>query len=306
MQIGTGRAFRRRRSHSARPLAAAPRARAATLALALMLPLAGCGPTAEQFSARQTVSAPAAPVPRPAPPSATAPADPAPADPSPGTAPVTAPLKVGVSGSQTGMPQPVQDACQFLLRRDTAALPAAEAADCLRAGMTAGGGATQTLETASSWLPQGTHNVQFTTAPTFSLTLENPELGLRITAGAGGSSVDTGAGRITADASGTPEEAYAAVLATAAELTVNPEQAGALLGGAEVLSVDYGAILNGAVRTKISATRPDDADADDMMPTDVTVWLDDYYRPVRFELTGQARGISSSITAVNSGWGHRP
>ncbi len=215
-------------------------------------------------------------------------------------------MKVGVSGSQAGMPQPVQDACQFLLRRDPAPLPADDAAVCVRAAMTAGGGATQTLETASSWLPQGTHTVEFTTGPEFSLTLANEDLNLLITAGAGGGSVDTGGGRITALPDGTPEQAYAAVLASAAELTVNPERVAALLGGSAALEVDYAAVLNGAVRTKISGIRPDGADTDDMMPTGVTLWLDDYYRPIRLELTGRARGITSSITAVNSGWGPRP
>lgn len=314
MRIGSSRAFQRRRSSRAGPSAARPPASArgsawtVTLAAALLLPLAACGPTAEQFRDRQSVSGPAsvpgAPAPRPVLPSPSAPPSPSvPATPSAAVPePAAEPLKVGVSGSQAGMPQLVQDACQFLLRRDPAVMPPNEAAACISAGMAAGGGATQTLETASSWLPQGQHTVQFTTAPEFSLTLENQELDLRITAGAGGSSVDTGGGRIKADASGTPEEAYAAVLASAAELTVNPDRVGALFGGAAALDVDYGAILNGAARTKISGVRAGDAAADDMMPTELTVWLDDYYRPVRFELSGQARGISSSITAVNSAW----
>ncbi|GAA3286688.1 hypothetical protein GCM10017708_02600 [Arthrobacter citreus] len=211
-------------------------------------------------------------------------------------------MKVGVSGSQAGMAQPVQDACQFLLRRDVAPLPAEEAAACVRAAMTAGGGATQTLETASSWLPPGTHTVEFTTAPEFSMTLANEDLDLQITAGAAGGSVDTGSGRIAAVPGGTPEEAYAAVLASAAELTVNPERVAELLTGSAPLSVDYAAVLNGAARTKISGVRLEDANTDDMMPTGLTLWLDDYYRPVRFELTGRARGITSSITAVNSSW----
>ena len=179
----------------------------------------------------------------------------------------------------------------------------AEAATCIGAAMTAGGRGTQTVQTASSWLPQGTHTVEFTTAPEFSLTLANEDLNLLITAGAGGGSVDTGGGRIAAVPGGTPEESYAAVLASAAELTVNPERVAELIAGSAALTVDYDAVLNGGVRTKISGLRPDDADTDDMMPTAVTLWLDDYYRPVRFELTGSARGITSTITAVNSGWG---
>ncbi|WAP50375.1 hypothetical protein OL239_09725 [Arthrobacter sp. ATA002] len=274
----------------------------AVLAAVLLLPLAACGPTAEQLSERQAAagpsSAPTAPRPRPAPP---VPAAPATAASTAASAPE--PMKVGVSGSQAGMPQAVQDACQFLLRRDPAAPPPDEAASCVRAAMTAGGGAVQTLETASSWLPQGTHTVEFTTSPEFSMTLENPDLKLAVTAGAGGGSVDTGGGRIAAVPGGTPEEAYAAVLVSAAELTANPERVGALLAGSVSLEVDHTAVLNGAVRTKISGLRPGDADADDMMPTGVTLWLDDYYRPVRYELTGRARGITSSITAVNSGWG---
>ncbi|WP_354182487.1 hypothetical protein [Arthrobacter sp. UYP6] len=201
------------------------------------------------------------------------------------------------------MPQPVQDACQFLLRRDPARLPAGEAGECVRAAMTAGGSGTQTLTTASSWIPQGTHTVEFTTAPEFALTLENAELGLRISAGAGGSSVDTGTGRIAANESGSPEEAYAAVLTRAAELTVNPDRVADLLQGAQSLDVEYGAVLNGAGRTKITGYRTTEDNADDMIPTGVTLWLDDYYRPVRFELTGRTRGIDSSITAVNTAWG---
>ena len=197
------------------------------------------------------------------------------------------------------MPEPAQEACQFLLRRDAAVMPAAEAGACVRAGMTAGGRGTQTLTTASSWLPQGEHTVEFTTAPDFSLTLENRELDLRITAGTGGGSVDTGGGRITADPEGTPEEAYAAVLSSAAELTVNPEKVAALLGGSAGLDVDYDAVLDGAARTRISGVRAAGAD---MMPTGITLWLDDYYRPVRFELTGQTRGITSTITAVTTAW----
>ncbi|MBP3036323.1 hypothetical protein J2M53_08660 [Arthrobacter sp. zg-ZUI100] len=213
------------------------------------------------------------------------------------------------------MPELVQDACQFLLRRDGAPMPPAEAATCIGAAMTAGGRGTQTVETASSWLPQGTHTVEFTTAPEFSLVLVNPELKLRITAGAGGGSVDTGTGKIAANPSGTPEEAYAAVLADAAELTVNPERVAALLAGMSSLDVDYEAVLNGAVRTRISGIPPvapeEDADAEtgspagagEMLPTGLTIWLDDYYRPVRLEIAGRARGITSSITAVTTGWG---
>ena len=265
-----------------------------------MLSLAACGPTAEQLKARESVTS-AAPVPAAPSPTPAAPTPSVPAAPSPEPPPIPEPLKVGVSGSQAGMAQPVQDACQFLLRRDPAALPADEAASCVRAAMDAGGGATQTLETSSSWLPPGTHTLEFTTAPEFALTLENPDLDLRITAGAGGGSVDTGGGRIAADPGGTPEEAYGAVLASAAELTVNPERVAELIAGSAALTVDYDAVLNGAVRTKISGVRPGGR-TDDMMPTEVTLWLDDYYRPVRFELTGRVRGITSSITAVNSGW----
>ena len=210
---------------------------------------------------------------------------------------------MGVSGSQVGMAQPVQDACQFLLRRDPSAPPAKETAACVRAAMTAGGEGTQRVETASSWLPPGTYTVEFTTAPEFSMTLANEDLHLQITAGAAGGSVDTGGGRIAADPEGTPEEAYAAVLVSAAELTLKPDRVADLLAGSTALSVDYTAVLNGAVRTKVTGVRPDDANADDMMPTGLSLWLDDYYRPVRFELTGRARGITSSITAVNSGWG---
>lgn len=171
----------------------ASRAAAAAVACVVMLSLAACGPTAEQLKARESVTS-AAPVPAAPSPTPAAPTPSVPAAPSPEPPPTPEPLKVGVSGSQAGMAQPVQDACQFLLRRDPAALPADEAASCVRAAMDAGGGATQTLETSSSWLPPGTHTLEFTTAPEFALTLENPDLDLRITAGAGGGSVDTGEG----------------------------------------------------------------------------------------------------------------
>lgn len=270
----------------------------------LSLTLAACGPTAEQSAARQLASASPAPVPSAPVRQASAPALPAPLPaPAPTPTPTPEPLKVGVTGNQEGMPQPVQDACQFLLRRDTASFPAAEAGDCLRAAMIAGAGATQTLTTASSWIPQGTHTMRFTTAPEFSLSLEDRDLGLKITAGAGGSSVDTGGGRVSANTSGTPEEEYAAVLSRAAELTANPDRVAELLQDSDSLTVDYGAVLDGAARTKISGHRPADAEAGDMMPTSVTLWLDDFYRPVRFELSAQTRGITSSITADNTGWG---
>lgn len=271
--------------------------------VAAALTLTACGPTAEQARAREVVSAPPA-APAPTPRSTPSPAEtPTPAaPPAPSATPTPGPLKVGVAGNQIGMSQPVQDACQFLLRRDEARMPAAEAGDCVRAAMTAGGGGTQTLTTSSSWIPQGTHTVEFTTAPEFSLTLESPDTGLVVTSGAGGGSVDTGGGRVSAKEGGTPEEAYAAVLAHAAELTVNPDRVAEMLNDTDSVEVDYGAVLNGAVRTKISGYRAVDAAADDMMPTAVTLWLDDWYRPVRFELTGQARGIASSITAVNSAW----
>ncbi|MFJ7749551.1 hypothetical protein ACIQXM_06290 [Arthrobacter sp. NPDC097144] len=268
----------------------------------LGLALAACGPTAEQSAARQMASVSPAPAPSVPVRRTSAPALPAPL-PAPTPTPTPEPLKVGVTGNQEGMPQPVQDACQFLLRRDTASFPAAEAGDCLRAAMIAGSGATQTLTTASSWIPPGTHTMQFTTAPEFSLRLEDSGLGLKITAGAGGGSVDTGGGRVSANTSGTPEEVYAAVLSRAAELTANPDRVAELLQESDSLTVDYGAVLDGAARTKISGHRPADAEAGDMMPTSVTLWLDDFYRPVRFELSAQTRGITSSITADNTGWG---
>ncbi len=268
--------------------------------LAAALALTACGPTAEQARERAVVSAspadPAPPVQRrsPAPVPTIAP------EPTP--TPTPEPLKVGVAGSQLGMAQPVQDACQFLLRRDPARMPAAEAGKCVAAAMTAGTAGTQTLTTSSSWIPEGTHTVEFTTAPDFSLILESLDTELRITAGAGGSSVDTGGGRVSANKSGTPEEAYAAVLASAAELTVNPDRVAEMLGGTDSLAVDYAAVLDEAVRTKISGYRPVDDSADQLLPSGITLWLDDWYRPVRIELSGQTRGIASSITAVNSNW----
>lgn len=280
----------------------APRPGAVVFLVTAALALTACGPTAEQARERAVISAspadPAPPVQRPSPAQVPTMVP----EPAPTPTPTPEPLKVGVAGSQLGMSQPVQDACQFLLRRDPARMPAEEAGECIKAAMTAGTGGTQTLTTSSSWIPEGTHTVEFTTAPDFSLVLESPDTGLRVTAGAGGGSVDTGGGKVSANESGTPEESYAAVLAHAAELTVNPDRVAEMLGTAGSFEVDYSAVLDGTVRTKITGHRTVDAAADDMTPAGITLWLDDWYRPVRFELTGQTRGIASSITADNGAW----
>ena len=276
--------------------------------LPLALQLTACGPTAEQVKEREAASAAASAsgwAGSSAPPLPASPPVSASAGPSAGPStegPPADPVKVGVAGNQAGMPVPVQDACQFLLRRDPGRFPAEEAGNCVQAAMVAGTGGTQQLTTALSWIPPGTHTVTFTTAPEFSLVLESAVPGLRITAGQAGSSVDTGSGRINANENGSPEEAYAAVLAKAAELTVNPARVADLLGGTDFLEVDYQSVQNGAARTRITGYRAAAPNADDMMPTGITVWLDDYYRPVRFELTGRSRGIESSITADNV-WG---
>ena len=286
-----------------------PGARLAPLAalLAASLALTSCGPTAEQVRERASASssartqlpgsvpaAPAAPSSSPAaPPSSSA-----------------APLQVGVSGNQAGMPQPVRDACQFLLRRETVPLPAEEGAACIASAMTAGTGGIQTLETSSSWLPQGKHTVRFRTSPDFSMKLANPDLDLDLEISAGGDgagpgtgTLDTGGGKITADASGTAEQAYAAVLVEAAQLTVNPDRLAGLLRSTGSLGVEYSVALDGVERTKITGHRPAGPASDDMLPTSAVLWLDDYYRPVRMEFTGSVRGVDSSITAVNTGWG---
>lgn len=282
------------------------------LAAALFLPLTACGPTADQLSAREE-SASASPLPSRTAPARTVPPSPA-GTPVPAPATPTAPARVGVTGSQIGMPEPVQDACQWLLRRETEPMPAAEAGDCLAAAMTAGGGAVQVLETETSWLPTGTYTVAFATAPEFALELESKELDVRVSIREGRRELREAGTAITANPDGTPEESYAAVMADAAELTVRPERMAGMVAAAGQVEVSYAQPLDGALLTRISGSldtadptaAPDSASRVEIPAGSFTVFLDDYYRPVRIEILGLNQGISSRITAVNSQWGTLP
>ncbi|MCC3271508.1 hypothetical protein MUK71_08665 [Arthrobacter zhangbolii] len=282
---------------------------ALALAAALLLPLSACGPTADQLRAREE-SASATPLqPRTAAPRPTETPVPTPVQPTP-----TTPARVGVTGSQAGMPAPVQDACQWLLRRDTAPMPAAEAGECLSAAMAAGGGAVQTLETETSWLPAGTYTVAFATTPEFALELNNEELDVHVSIREGRRELRQAGSAVSANPDGTAEEAYAAVMANAAELTVRPERLAGMVASAGPVEVAYAAPLDGALFTRISGsfdtagreTPPDPASGAEIPAGSFTLFLDDYYRPVRIEVLGLNQGISSRITAVNSQWGTVP
>lgn len=267
----------------------------AGLCLAALVPvLAGCGPTAEQFEARQsapqprTTSGPAAP-PAPAPPS------PEP-EPSPSS---SEPVAVQVSGEQAGMAPQVQESCQWLLRRDAAPFPGAGA--CVSAAMVAGLGARQTVTTTASWLPPGTYSMEFRTAPGFGMILDGQEGDLRISVDGPARTLRTGEAEVTADPGGGPEEAYAAVLVDAAELTANPERLGRLLDSAGPAAIDYGADLDGVPVTKVTGVlKPQEPGG---FSGSVVLLLDELYRPLLIEYAGTTRGIASSIRASVTGWG---
>ena len=283
-----------------------PRTRPGTvlaLCAALLLPLAACGPTAEQLQARSASPTAAAPERRTAPPPPPEPEQPAP---EPEKTPL--PAQVGVAGSQIGMPQAVQDACQWLLRVDPEPMPGSEAGTCIAAAVSAGGGAVQTLQTSTSWLPGGRYTVRFSTDPAFAMTLRGDSLDIEIREGS--RVLRQGSEEITAKADGSAEEAYAAVLADAAELTVRPERLAALLGAAEGVDVEYGVVQAGTAYTRISGTFAagsgsggETGSAAVIPEGNFTIDLDDYYRPARISITGLNQGITSQLTAVNSQWG---
>ena len=197
------------------------------------------------------------------------------------------------------------------------AMSGTDTGNCVAAAVTAGGGAVQSLQVATSWLPPGQYTVRFETEPGFSMTLQGESaangdaLGIRSSAGRRVLQGDQG--DITADPGGSAEEAYAAVLADAAELTVRPDRVGGLLGAAEQVSVEYGAVVAGTAYTRLSADfRAAPESGTDPPPLTVipegslTMYLDDYYRPVRIEISGLNQGIPSQLTAVNSLWGSGP
>lgn len=207
------------------------------------------------------------------------------------------------------MPQPVQDACQVLLRREDGALPAGEAAACISAAMVAGEGGMQTLTTDTSWLPNGTYTVRFTTGPQYSLFLDGREQDLSLSAGADGGALRTGGTVADADPEGSAEEASAAVLVSAAALTTDPARVEALLGTAAAVSAEYDVPAEGGVHTVLRADVREDggggagAEPARITAGTLTLVLDDYYRPVSIEIRAVTQGIPSLITAVNTDWG---
>ncbi|MCC9204765.1 hypothetical protein [Arthrobacter sp. zg-Y769] len=293
------------------------------LCTGLLLTVSACGPTAQQLKER-TVSASPAPS-APQAPSASGPVAAEPTRTSVPTRPpspvpeTTAPApRVGVTGTQAGMPQPVQDACQWLIRRDPDPVSGTEAGTCVSTAMASGGGGIQTLQTETSWLPAGTYSVRFTTSPDFSMTLQGTDEDLAVTIRDGQRVLRKGGQDISADPEGSAEEASAAVLADAAELTVRPEKVAALLAPSSEVAVRYGALLNGLPCTQISGsfdtadaragnqTGPASTSAAVLPAGSFSLCLDQYYRPLQIEITGLNQGITSRITAVNAQWGTGP
>ncbi|MBD7994109.1 hypothetical protein H9639_02190 [Arthrobacter sp. Sa2CUA1] len=273
------------------------RQRIAALCLAaVLLPAAAaCGPTAEQFEARQATQDASA--------SASAPAVPGrvhvrTAEPEPKSAPSSPPLQVGVSGAQAGMAADVQAACQWLLRGDTAPFP--DAGSCVSAAMVAGGGARQKLTTTASWLPPGTYSMEFQTAPAFSMELGSQDGNLEISVDGTSRTLRTKDAAVEADADGGAEEAYAAVLVDAAELTANPDRLRNLLDTARPALPEYGAEHNGVPVTKLTAVI--EASEPGGFAGSLVLLLDDLYRPLFIEYTGTTRGIHSSVRASVTGW----
>lgn len=206
------------------------------------------------------------------------------------------------------MPQPVQDACQVLLRRGTGPLPAGETAGCVSTAMVAGAGALQALTTDTSWLPNGSYTVSFTTGPPSSLFLESREQDLSLSVGADGSAVRTRGITAAANPEGSAGEASAAVLVSAAGWTTDPARLEALLGTAPAVTAEYDVPAEDGLHTVLRAdVREDDGDAGTepaRIPAGtLTLVLDEYYRPVRIEIRAVTQGIPSLITAVNTGWG---
>ncbi|UWX95746.1 hypothetical protein N2K95_08505 [Arthrobacter zhaoxinii] len=285
------------------------------LCTGLLLTVSACGPTAQQLQEREASASASPSGTRTVPTAPSRSAVPSP-PPSPPVSEPAAPPRVGVTGSQTGMPQPVQDSCQWLLRRDPEPMSGAEAGACVSAAMAAGEGGIQTLQTETSWLPAGTYSVRFATAPGFAMTLQGMDEDLAVNIRDGKRVLRKNGKDISADPKGSAEAAYAAVLADAAELTVRPEKLAALLAPAAEVAVRYGAVLEGEAYTQISGsfdtadTGPvsgQEPDSSAVLPAgSFSLYLDDYYRPVRIEISGLNQGITSTITAVNAQWGTRP
>ena len=265
------------------------------LAAGLVPAVAACGPTAEQASARESAAVSEPPAPAPEPKQARVPA----AEPEPPAAPE--PMKVTVSGAQAGMAQEVQDACQPLLREDPGPVPGNEAADCVAAAMVAGSGASQTVSTSASWLPPGTYTMDFRTGETFEMQLDSADGELGISVGGGSRTLRTGDARVAADASGGPEESYAAVLVDAAELTANPQRLGGLVESGTAAAVEYRVDYQGVQATRLTAVVEPKNPGD--FSGSIVLTLDELYRPLLIEYAGTTRGISTSIRAEITGWG---
>ena len=205
-----------------------------------------------------------------------------------------------MSGRQTGMAEPVQDACQWLLRRDQGPMPAPEAAACVAAAATAGGGARQQLDSRTSLLPTGVYTVDFTTSGGFSLRLAADDGNLEVRVDEERRELVVDGAPVPASSGGSPEEAYAEVLVAAAETTTSPDRLAAFLGAAEEISVQYDDETQGIPAVRLSARLPADGAA--APARNAVLWLDDFYRPVRIELSGAQQGIDFGLTAVNTGW----
>ncbi len=270
-----------------------PRMAALCLAAAVVPVLAACGPTADQVSARTEAwtSAPAPPAPVPQQAKVRT------AEPEPTATPE--PMQVSVSGAQAGMAESVQEACQFLLRRDTGGFDGA--GNCVAAAMEAGTGAEQKVTTTASWLPPGTYTMQFRTAPAFAMELRSADGELEISVSENGRTLRTGESTASADASGGAEETYAAVLADAAELTANPDRLRGLVEGAGPARVEYGVDYLGSPATRLTAVVEPQNPGD--FAGSIVLTLDDLYRPLLVDYSGSTRGISTSIRAEISGWG---
>lgn len=275
------------RKHGYRRLAAL------CLAAALLPVAAACGPTAEQMTARTQSPASEPPRPEPAPQQARVRT----AEPEPTAVPE--PLQVSVSGAPAGMAESVQDACRFLLRGDSGEFTGA--ADCVAAAMEAGTGAEQQVTTTASWLPPGTYTMQFRTAPEFAMELRSADGQLHISVSGAGRTLRTGESKTSADPSGSAEEAYAAVLADAAELTAHPDRLRSLVQTAGSVRAEYGVLYQGAPATRLTAV------VEPVNPGDfagsIVLTLDDLYRPLLIDYAGTTRGISTSIRAEITGWG---
>ncbi|MBF4995149.1 hypothetical protein ITX31_13650 [Arthrobacter gandavensis] len=269
------------------------RAAALCLTAALLPAAAACGPTAEQMTDRIQSAAskppPAEPVPQHAGPRS--------AEPEPTVVPE--PVQVSVSGAQAGMAESVQEACLFLLRGDSGEFTGA--GDCVAAAMEAGAGAEQQVTTTASWLPPGTYTMQFSTAPEFAMELRSADDELQISVSESGRTLRTGESVATADSSGGAEEAYAAVLADAAELTANPDRLRSLVQTAATVRAEYGVEYHGTAATRLTAVvnaeRPGDFSGS------LVLTLDELYRPLLIDYSGATRGISTSIRAEITGWG---